>query len=94
MQQRNPFESAARTRKTAALVKQIDIWAMKVGIDPLGDAVRFAELLESLTDVEWLGLAMLADVRPPSHETRRMVVATISERGKTLPAPASVEVTS
>lgn len=74
MSDSNPYEAAGRARKVLALVRAIETWSRRVGIDPDRDAVRLAELLELCNDYEWAGLAQLARVKAPSAETRRQVI--------------------
>ena len=75
----NPYESQARQRKVDALVAEIDRWSKKVGIE-VRDAARLATLLEDLSTYEWAALAHLADVKPPSSRTIRLVVEAVRAR--------------
>jgi hypothetical protein len=80
----NPFEQAARERKTARLVEVADRTATEGGLSP-HDPAHAAGILgawRNAPPVYWARLAVLAGCRPPSDETRAAVLAVFERRAQ------------
>jgi hypothetical protein len=72
----NEHEAASRTMKVLRLVEAIDY---QVGhYDPRD----VSTVVSRLTDAQWRGLAIVAGVRPPGPETRRLVALHFLKRAE------------
>ena len=68
----NSFEAEARAKKVRALTERIDAAARKI---PEATPVAMLEFVERvLTPEAWKGIAIQADVNPPSAETIAAVI--------------------
>jgi hypothetical protein len=84
---RNPWEEAARERKTAHLVLAADDLARHSGVTL---SVLIASM-ESWGDGDWTKLALAAGQKPPSSETRALVLGRLRARAaRQAPPPAAV----
>jgi hypothetical protein len=78
----NPFERAARERKVAKIVQQLDDVAAFCGFNPKRDGFAIANMLASLSPAKWADIASSAEVPEPSPITREEVVQLYRERGE------------
>lgn len=80
----NPWERSGRYRKILALISVIDRAASspRKGLHPVRDAARLAYLVSCWDDEHWAKAAICAGCKPPSLETRALVVEHLRERAK------------
>ena len=91
----NTRESVSRTLKAAKLMWALEAQARRVGICATTTAAcnELGELANRLSDAEWHILAAHAGVRPPSEETRVLVLLLLKAKAQWLfeqPAVKSV----
>lgn len=78
---KNPHETAARLRKASRILSVLDdawreLWDRNMAPEP-----HFSPAwLDRLTDEDWAGAAVIAGCRPPSADTRELVLAIVRER--------------
>ncbi len=82
----NLYERAARAKKAALLVEQLDADLIWYGLDPENaeHCQRFAGMLQYADGRFWAAVAERAGVRLPSETTQAWVVARYRERAREL----------
>jgi hypothetical protein len=76
----NVYETTARNLKTHALVDEIDRLCRRSDIDPVANAADVGHMLAQWPEHAWAQVALACGKRPPSDETRAMVIARYVSR--------------
>ena len=83
MGEENPYETAARLKKVAAMVAKIDEAAIAKGLNPFKHAALIHLSLEKYTPDNWKVVDRIAKLKSESSpETRLAVKMEYYERGK------------
>lgn len=76
----NPWELAARERKVARLVAEVDRLSHDAGLHLVHDAETVAAMMDGWDELTWAALADRAGVRHPSRATQQRVVGRLRSR--------------
>jgi hypothetical protein len=76
----NSFEFAARAMKVHSLVDEIDRLCRRSDVDPIEHADDVGRMLAAWPDHAWAQVALACGKRPPSDETKALVVARYVSR--------------
>jgi hypothetical protein len=87
----NGFKLAAQRKKALAIVGAIDAVALSKGINPHDQSGRILLAMLDWPESAWLSAAKMANVNPPSAETKALVVDVFRGRAKAPVQPVAVQ---
>jgi len=79
----NPFQQAARAKKTLKLVEHFDREMLVNGLDPFVHSIAMVTMLRDQTsEAQWRIHATLCGQRPPSDDTKKSVINAYERRAE------------